>query len=85
MEVSPSGPKVPVLSFFLIHNGVTCCQQVGGSLQAPGQVPTAHLPRHFPLILFIQVCPQRVPAGLPDNCQPEVWTPSWWLSLFYEA
>ena len=58
--------------------------QWGHLLSAGGDSPQAPVPQ-FSLLLFIQLCPQQdAAAGLPDNCQPEVWTPSpWWLSLFH--
>ena len=50
------------------------------------RAPTAHPPpRELPTA---SVPPALSPAGYrrssPDNCQPEVWTPSpWWLPLFH--
>lgn len=79
-----SGPQASCPpSSFLPHNEAPCGPQAPA--RPMPQVPSSHLPRHLLLLLFIQLCPQQdAAASLPDNCQPEVWTPSpWWLPLFH--
>lgn len=75
LRVSPSGP-CPWSSFLPHHRATCCCEAL---------LIQYHFPRHSPLFLLTQPCPQQDAAAcLPDNCQPEVWTPSpWWLPLFH--